>query len=230
MKKVSQQSRSRWWIWSRDTAKGHLMCYLLLHQKVRRKTIHESQFLLSSRTEQHHRTGRPFGDAYSSSYSEWDVDKTWSSQEWKSVQLMEDRTGRSVVFAQYKNRFIIENDKMNSYFEAESEMSLKSRSFLHKRNDQVRKRQNQSSKDATQVRKRKNQSSKDATKNSVKHFSIWRMFMSSTSQVSVFMRKNYSDNLHSIKKYRRSRNETHVRHIWKIDNRSIRRGLWNEYS
>ena len=64
-------------------------------------------------------------------------------------------------------------------------MSLESRSFLHRVNDQVRKRQNQSSKDAT----------KDSDKQSV----IWRMFMSSTLQASVFMVKNYSDNLHSIK-------------------------------
>ena len=46
------------------------------------KTRHESQFLLSSRTEQHQRTSRPVEDAYSSSYSEWNVDNTWSSQEW----------------------------------------------------------------------------------------------------------------------------------------------------
>ena len=35
-------------------------------------------------------------DAYSSSYSEWNVDKNWSSQEWKSDELMEVRTGRPV--------------------------------------------------------------------------------------------------------------------------------------
>ena len=74
---------------------------------------------------------------------------------------------------------------MNSYTEAESEMSLESRSFLHRVNDQVRKRQNQASKDAT----------KDSDKYSV----IWRMFMSSTLQASVFMVKNHSDNLRSIK-------------------------------
>ena len=73
---------------------------------------------------------------------------------------------------------------MDSYTEAESEMSLKSRSFLHRVNDQVRKRQYQSS--------------KDATKDSDKHFVIWRMFMSSTLQASVFMGKNYSDNWRSI--------------------------------
>ena len=33
VKKESQQNRSRWWIWSRDAAKGLLTCYLLLHQK-----------------------------------------------------------------------------------------------------------------------------------------------------------------------------------------------------
>ena len=55
------------------------------------KTRYESQFLLSSRTEQHHRTGRPVEDAYSSSYSEWNVDETWSSQEWKSDELIDGR-------------------------------------------------------------------------------------------------------------------------------------------
>ena len=123
------------------------------------KTRHESQFPLSSRTEQHHRPGRPVVYAYSSGYSEWNVDNTWSSQEWKSDELMEERTGRLVVFAQHTERFIVENDKMNSYTDAESEMSLESRSILHRVNDQVRKRENQSS--------------KDATKNSDKHSVMW---------------------------------------------------------
>ena len=48
------------------------------------KTRHESQFPLSPQTEQHCRTEGPVVYAYSSSYSEWNVDKTWSSQEWKS--------------------------------------------------------------------------------------------------------------------------------------------------
>ena len=125
------------------------------------KTRHESQFPLSSRTEQHQRTGRLVEDLHSSSYSEWNVDKTCFSQEWKSDELMEVRTGRPVVNAQHTDRFIVENDKMNSDTEAESEMSLESRSFLHRVNDQVRKRQNQSS--------------KDATKDSDKHSVIWKM-------------------------------------------------------
>ena len=115
----------------------------LLHHKAR-KTRNESQLPLSSWTEQHPRTVRLVKDAYSSSYSEWN-DKTWISQEWKSDELMEDGTERSVVCAQHTDRFIVEKDKMNSYTKAESEMSLESRSFLHRVNDQVRKRQNQSS-------------------------------------------------------------------------------------
>ena len=168
------------------------MCSLLLHQKAKGKPDMKNQFPLSPQTEQHYRTGRPVVYAYSSSYSEWDDDKAWSSQEWKSDELMEDRTGRLVVTAKHTDRFIVENEKMNSYTEAESEMSLESRSFLHRVVDQVRKRQKQSSKDAT----------KDSDKHSVK----WGMFMSSPLQTSVFMEKNYSDNSHSIK-------ITGVRHI-----------------
>ena len=143
------------------------------------KARHESQSPLSLQTEKHDRTGKPFVFAYSSSYSERNVDKTCSSQERKPDELMEDRTGRPVVFAQHMDRFIVENDEMNSYTEAASKLSLESRSFLHRVNDQVRKRQNQSS--------------EDATKDSDKHSVIWGMFMSSTLQASVFMGKNYSD-------------------------------------
>ena len=53
------------------------------------KTKYESQLPLSSRTGQHQRTGRPVEDAYSSSYSEWNVDKNWSSHEWKSDDLFD---------------------------------------------------------------------------------------------------------------------------------------------
>ena len=120
------------------------------------KTRYESQLPLSSRTEQHHRTGRLVKDAYSSNYSEWNADKNWSSQEWKSDELMEVRTGRLVneqppgLFAQHTDRFIVDDDDMDSNTVAESDMSLKSRSFLHRVSDQVRKVLDQSSKDVTQ--------------------------------------------------------------------------------
>ena len=154
--------------------------------------------------------------------------KTWSSQEWKSDELMDDRTGRPVVCSQRASQtrfsrdcknvileedanhdrtgrpvvcsqrahqFVVENDETHSCTKAESELSSGSSSFLHWVNDQVRKRQKQSS--------------KYATEDSDEHSVIWRMFMSSTFQASVFMEKNYSDNWHS----RRSHNETDVRHI-----------------
>ena len=137
-----------------------------------RKTRHGGQNPLSPQAEKYDRTGRPVVCAHSSSYSEWNVDKTWSSQEWKSAELMDDRTGRPVVCSRRAHQFVIENEETNSYTEAESELSLGSRSFLHRVNDQVRKRQKQSS--------------KDATKDSDKHSVTWRMFMSSTLRASVF--------------------------------------------
>ena len=92
---------------------------------------------------------------------------------------MDDRTGRPDVCSQRAHQIVIEED------ETESELSLGSRSFLHSVNDQVRKRQKQSSKDAME----------DSEELSV----IWRMFVSSTLQASVFMEKNYAHNWHSIK-------------------------------
>ena len=150
------------------------------------KTRHGSQTPLSPQAEKYDRAGRPVVCAHSTSYSERNIDKTWSSQEWNSAELMDDRTGRRpVVCSQHADRFIVENDEMNSSAEADSELSSESRSFLHRVNDQVRKRQKQSS--------------KDATKDSDKHSVIWVMFMSSTLQASELIGKNYSDNWHSIK-------------------------------
>ena len=89
------------------------------------------------------------------------------------------------MFAQHTDRFSVDDDDMDSDTVAESDMSLKTRSFLHRVNDRVRKIQDQSS--------------KYATKDSDKHSLILGMFVSSTLQASVFMEKNYSDNWHSNK-------------------------------
>ena len=74
---------------------------------------------------------------------------------------------------------------MDSDTATESNLSLKSRSFLNRVNDRLRKLLDHSSEDSMQ----------DIDKRSF----IWRMFMSSKLQASVFMGKSYSDNLHSIK-------------------------------
>ena len=103
---------------------------------------------------------------------------------------MEVRTVRPVneqllcLFAEHTDRFFVDDDDMDSDTIAESDMSLKSRSFLHRVNDRVRKMLNQFSKVATQ--------------DNNKHSLVWRMFMSSTLETSVFVVKNNSDNLHSI--------------------------------
>ena len=149
----------------------------LLHQKARRKPRYESQLPLSSWIEQHVRAGRPVKDAYSSSYSEWNACEKWSSLEWKSDEVLEVRTWRLVneqppgLFTQHTGRFIVDDDDMDSSTVAESDLPLKSRSFLHRVNDRVRKILDQSSKDATQ--------------DSNKHSSIWGLFMSSTLEAQT---------------------------------------------
>ena len=72
---------------------------------------------------------------HSARYSEWDADQAWSSQEWKSDELMDDRMVKPVGCPRGgAQQFVIEDD------ETESELSLGSRSFLHRENDQVRKK------------------------------------------------------------------------------------------
>ena len=61
------------------------------------KIRHENQNPLSMQAEKYNRTEkpvvcsegphRPVVCAHSSSYSEWNVDETWSSQEWKSDEF-----------------------------------------------------------------------------------------------------------------------------------------------
>ena len=120
------------------------------------KTRSESQILLSSWTEQHLRTERLVQDACSSSCSERNADKNWSSPEWKSDELMEDKTVRPVneqpsgLFTQHTDGFMVDDDDTDSDTATESNLSLKSRSFLHRENDRLRKMLTHSSKDAMQ--------------------------------------------------------------------------------
>ena len=97
-------------------------------------------------TSHEHRHHHRFVEStHSASYSEWDADAAWSSQGWKSDELMDDRTGKPVVYPQRgAQQFVIGDD------ETESDLSLGSRSFLHRVNDQVRKRQKRSSMNVTE--------------------------------------------------------------------------------
>ena len=87
------------------------------------------------------------------------------------------------------NKLVIDID-IDSDTATESNLSLRSRSFLNSVNDRLRTMLVRSPEDAMQ----------DIDKSSM----IWEMFMSSLLEVSVFMGKNYSDNLHSIKLQGRS--------------------------
>ena len=100
----------------------------------------------------------------------------------KKKKLMTER-GQPVVCLQrgaMPQQFTVGDD------EAELKLSLGSRSFLDRVNDQVRIRQKRSS--------------MNVTENDEKHSVIWGMFMSVTLESALFMGKNYSDNQHSIKK------------------------------
>ena len=195
VEKESQQNRDQWWIWSREAMKGLHQRHLLLHQKAPGKPNTKVKVLwvrkLRSTIErwdtlfaQKERTDLLYTPTHQATQNGMLIRlgllKSGNLMNWWKLE-------QGDLFYSHSTRTdsIVENDNMDSDTEAESEMSLKSRSFLHRVNDQVRKRQYQSS--------------KDATKDSNKHSVIWWMFMSSTLQASVFMGKNYSDNWHSIK-------------------------------
>ena len=109
------------------------------------KTKSESQNVpLSSLNEHQTRTGRLVLGASSSNFSEWNIDDKWSSQEWTSGEMLGARTGRPV-----SNKLVIDID-MDSDTATESNLSPRSRSFLNRVNDRLRKILDQSSQDATQ--------------------------------------------------------------------------------
>ena len=91
-----------------------------------------------------------------------------------------DRSGRPDIDSQeeaWPQQFVIGNDV------AELELSVESRSFVNRVNDQVRKRQKIIS---------------NVTENGEKQSMIWRMFMAVTKESAVFMGKNYVNNCQSI--------------------------------
>ena len=148
------------------------------------KTTSESQnVLLSSVHVQQTSTVRLLLDASSSIYSERNIDDKWSPQVWKSGGMSNSSTGRP------ENDKLVIDDDMDSDTAAESNLCIRSRSFLNRLNDRLRKMLDRSPEDAMQ----------DIDKRSM----IWRMFMSSTMEASVFMGKNYPEILYFIKKIRR---------------------------
>ena len=118
---------------------------------------------------------------------------------------MEARTGRPVyeqppgLFTQHTDKFIVDDDDMDSNSVTESDLSSKNRSFLHRVNDRVRKLLDQSTIDAT----------KDRDKHSV----IWGMFMFFFIASICIHGEEIFRQLAFHQKYRSSHHETDVRHI-----------------
>ena len=136
----------------------------------------------------------------------------WSSQEWKSDEMLGARTGRPVggqPFTQHTDKFVIDDDDMDCDTVTESNLSLSPRSFLHRVNDRKRKILDHSSKDAVQ----------DIDKSST----IWRMFCVFNIGSICIHGKELLRKFTFHQKYReQSHFETDVRHIWKVDSLTIR--------
>ena len=94
------------------------------------KTKSESQIPLSSWTEQQPSTVRPVLGASSSNQTEWNIDDKWSSQECESGEMSGARTWRPV-----DDKFVIDDDMVTQ----NRTFLKKSRSFLNRVNDRVRK-------------------------------------------------------------------------------------------
>ena len=91
-----------------------------------------------------------------------------------------DRPGRPDIDSQegaWPQQFVIGND------EAELELSVESRSFVNRVNDQVRQRRKRIS---------------NVTEHGEKHSMMWRMFMTVPMESAVLMGKNYLNNCQSI--------------------------------
>ena len=109
------------------------------------KTKSESQNVtLSSLNVQQTSSERPVLGASSSNSSEWNNDDKWSSQVRKSGEITGTSTVRPV-----SNKFVIDDD-MDSDTATESNLSLRSRSFLNGVNDRLRKMLDRSPEDAMQ--------------------------------------------------------------------------------
>ena len=104
-----------------------------------------------------------------------------NAQSVRNEEALRDRSGRpDDIKSQEEARpqnFVIGND------EAELELSVESRSFVNRVNDQVRKRQKRIS---------------NVTGNGEEHSLIWGMFMAVTMESAIFVGKNFQNNRSSI--------------------------------
>ena len=132
------------------------------------------------------RSGRPDVTSWGATresqpgFSHEETEHDGTAQSVVSEVIPRERSGRPDVDPQREARpqqFIIGND------EAELDLSVESRSFVNRVNDQVRKRQKRIS---------------NVTEDGQKHSMIWVMFMTVTMESAIFIGKNYLNNWQSI--------------------------------
>ena len=100
-KKESQRSRGQWWA----SLQGLPQLCHLRRQKALGRIAMKVRAPGYASCRKNDRTEQPVVDChkqfiestYSASYSRWDDDKAWSSQEWKADKSMDDRSGQPVV-------------------------------------------------------------------------------------------------------------------------------------
>ena len=95
VKKESQQNRSRWWIWSRDTAQGIQTCLPLLHQKARGKPNLKVKYLRARGMSSNQERGDLWWALVHQTTQNGIFTKKWSSQEWKSGENVGSRNGET---------------------------------------------------------------------------------------------------------------------------------------
>ena len=199
VKKESQQNQSRWWIWYHDTAWGipNVLASIASESPVKTKSERHN-VPLSSLNVQQTSTERPVLGASSSNYSEWNIDEKWSSQEWKSGEMSGARTGRPV-----DDNFVIDDD-MDSDTATASNLSLRSRSFLNRVNDRLRKMLDHSPEDAMQ----------DIDKTF--HYLV-NVYVFNIGSICI----HGKELLRNFTFHQKYREESHfkagVRHIWEVD-------------
>ena len=132
-RKSHSKIKNRWWIWPRDTAQGIRTCLPRLHRKARGKPNLKVKYLwlrgMSSNQEQ--------GDLWWALAHQTTQNGTLTTngllKSGNLVKSWEQERGRPA-----DDKFVTGHD-MDSDIAAESNLSLKSRSFLHRVNDRLRK-------------------------------------------------------------------------------------------
>ena len=196
--------------------------------------------VLGNTIQTHDRTGQPvvgsdpktasdyyheqFIESFSSaSYSKWDGNHAWSSQEWKTDTEMYERSGRPDETSWGMTRKVRPGFSHEETLHDGTAQSVMNEVIPRDRSGQpvvipqrgARPQQFVIGNDETElelsveassfmnrvndeVRQRQKRSSMNITEDGEKHYMIWRMFMSVTMESAVFMGKNYLNNCHSI--------------------------------